>query len=96
MSTPQPPVSPNDDALRKAAKKRIQSQRAFYNYLAMWAVVSVVLIGIWALSGRGYFWPIWVIGGMAIAALFMALGSFGPRSGPPNEDRIQQEIRKMQ
>ena len=96
MSTPQPPASPNDDALRKAAEKRIGSQRAFYRYLGTWAVVSIILIGVWALSGRGYFWPIWAIGGMGIAALFMALSSFGPRSGPPSEERIQQAMRKMQ
>jgi hypothetical protein len=25
--------------------------------------VSLLLIGIWAVSGAGYFWPIWAIGG---------------------------------
>lgn len=96
MSTPQPPVDPQQAELRKAAEKRIASQRAFFKYLGTWAIVSIILTGIWALSGRGYFWPIWAIGGMAIAALFMALGSFGPRQGPPSEERIQQEMRKMQ
>jgi hypothetical protein len=32
-------------------------------------VVSVMLIAIWALSGMGYFWPVWPIGAMALSAL---------------------------
>ena len=32
-------------------------------------VVSVMLIAIWALSGMGYFWPVWPIGAMALGAL---------------------------
>jgi Domain of unknown function (DUF1707) len=31
--------------------------------------VSALLIAIWALSGAGYFWPAWAIGGLAFFAL---------------------------
>jgi Domain of unknown function (DUF1707) len=31
--------------------------------------LAVLLIAIWALTGAGYFWPIWPIGGVAIGAL---------------------------
>ena len=96
MSTPDQQPAGDDADRRKAAEKRIASQRAFVRYLGTWAIVSIILIGIWALSGRGYFWPIWAIGGMGIAALFMALGSYGPSSGPPSEERIQAEMKKMQ
>jgi signal transduction histidine kinase len=29
-------------------------------------VIAVVVIAIWALAGRGYFWPVWVVFGLAI------------------------------
>ena len=96
MSTPEQPAPTNEAALRKAAEKRIQSRRGFYYYLGVWAIVSIILTGVWALSGAGYFWPIWAIGGMGIAALFMALSTFGPGSGPPSEARIQEEMKKLQ
>lgn len=32
---------------------------------------------------------------MGIAALFMGLSAFGPRSGPPSEAEIEREIGKM-
>lgn len=107
MSTPEPPPPPQEqpgmpppplpgDDLRVIAQKRIQRRRAFYGYLGVWAVVAVLLTGVWALSGGGYFWPIWAIGGMGIAALFMALNVFGPNSGPPSETDIEREMRKLQ
>ena len=43
--------------------------------------VSLVLIVIWAFSGAGYFWPMWPIGAMVLAAI----GSRGRHHhhGPP-------------
>ena len=32
-------------------------------------VISVLLVAIWALTGAGYFWPVWPIGAMAIGAV---------------------------
>jgi Domain of unknown function (DUF1707) len=31
-------------------------------------LVAVLLIAIWALTGAGYFWPVWPIGAMALGA----------------------------
>jgi hypothetical protein len=35
-------------------------------------VVNLVLVGIWALSRGGYFWPIWVIMGWSVGLAFNA------------------------
>jgi len=32
-------------------------------------VVAVLLVAIWALTGAGYFWPVWPIGAMALSAV---------------------------
>lgn len=32
------------------------------------AAVAVLLVAIWALTGAGYFWPVWPIGAMALGA----------------------------
>jgi hypothetical protein len=42
-------------------------------------VVAVTLVVIWALSGAGYFWPLWVIGFWGGA--LVAKSAFRPRSG---------------
>jgi hypothetical protein len=31
--------------------------------------LAILLIGIWALTGAGYFWPMWPIGGVLLASL---------------------------
>jgi hypothetical protein len=40
-------------------------------YLRFWIPLSVMFILIWALSGGGYFWPMWPMFGTAIPMLFM-------------------------
>jgi hypothetical protein len=52
--------------------------------LAMWSswlTTALVVIVIWALSGRGYFWPGWVIGPWG--ALLLASTISGIASGAP-------------
>lgn len=39
----------------------------FKTHLTFYALVNVLLIGIWAASGAGYFWPVWPILGWGIA-----------------------------
>ena len=37
--------------------------------LAPFVFVSLMLVGIWALTGMGYFWPVWPIAGWGISFL---------------------------
>jgi hypothetical protein len=36
--------------------------QSFKTHLTVYVLVNVALIGIWAASGGGYFWPVWPIG----------------------------------
>jgi eukaryotic-like serine/threonine-protein kinase len=40
--------------------------RSFKTHLTLYVLVNVFLIGIWAASGGGYFWPIWSMLGWGI------------------------------
>lgn len=42
-------------------------RRRFKIHLSLYVMVNVLLIGIWAASGGGYFWPVWVLLGWGIA-----------------------------
>ncbi len=81
--------------LRDRALQRLKAKQGFWYALATWAVLSVVLLIIWALSGTGYFWPAWPIAGMAIWVLFSGLNAFGPGRGGPSESRIQDEMKRL-
>lgn len=84
----------SDDELRSIATKRLKARSDFYHYLLIWLGVSILVTAIWAISGMGYFWPAWVIGGMGIAALFQAIGVFGPR-GVIAESAIDAEVERL-
>jgi hypothetical protein len=84
----------NED-LRAAAEKRLSDQANFKRLAGVFVIVWAILIAVWALSGRGYFWPIWAIFGMGIALAFMGWGAYGPRPSGPTQDQIDAEMRKM-
>lgn len=83
------------DPRRAAAIKRINAKRNFVRTLGIFVIIWVILTGVWALSGGGYFWPGWAIFGMGIALLFMGWGAYGPAERAPSEAEINDEMRKM-
>jgi hypothetical protein len=58
-----------------------------------YSVINVALWGIWALTGGGYAWPLWVSGGWAIGLLLNAWDVFGRR--PVTEAEIRREIEHL-
>jgi len=51
----------DQDERRQAAIKRVEAKRAFRFHAALYVVVNLLLIIVWALTGARYFWPIWPI-----------------------------------
>jgi hypothetical protein len=82
---------PEDDA-RQQAIDRLQSKRGVTTSAMSFAGIAVVLILIWLISGRGFFWPIFPIAGLAIALALQAWNVYGQKS--ISEDDIQREMRK--
>lgn len=86
----------DDEELRAIATKRIKARSDFYHYLLVWLGVSVLLTVIWAFTSfGGYFWPAWAIGGMGIAAIFQAIGVFGPAAGVISDSKIDAEVQRL-
>jgi class 3 adenylate cyclase len=55
-------------------------------HLTVYLVVNVMLIGIWAATGGGYFWPIWSILGWGIGVGCHAAPLLATRRGRPGLD----------
>jgi hypothetical protein len=70
-----PPTPAPQERARGAARP------AFYRTLFAYVVINLFLIGVWAFSGRGAFWPIWVILGWGLGMAFYAFRVFGPQDG---------------
>jgi sirohydrochlorin ferrochelatase len=86
-----PPTEPSSEQ-RRAAVKRLEAKRAWRAGLVTYVVVNGFLIGVWAMSGRGYFWPAWVIGGWGIGVVLSGWHLYGRR--PITEDQIRSEMRR--
>jgi hypothetical protein len=75
---------------RTAALRQIKKRKGFQANLVAYVVINAFMVGIWALSGGGYFWPMWTILGWGIGLTFHAWATFGER--PISEAEVQNEI----
>jgi len=83
----------NLDDQRQAAIRRLNAKREFRVNLGVYLLVNTMLIIIWAVTGAGYFWPIWPIGGWGIGLVFHAFTVYSQK--PTTEEDIQAEIRRQ-
>jgi 2TM domain len=84
----------SDDDIRDQARAQIKKRRDFGAHAVSYVLVNLLLIGIWAATGAGYFWPIWVLLGWGIGLAFNAWDVFFRR--PITEADVEREMRRMQ
>jgi hypothetical protein len=80
------------DSRRTAAIERLKNRRSFGQHLVSYVVVNAMLIGIWAATGGGYFWPAWVLGFWGIGLVMHAWTAFVQK--PITEEDIEREMRR--
>jgi len=85
------------DDIREQARKRIKARRDFWQMLAIFVVIAILLNIIWLTTGGvdTYYWPMWPMIGFALATVFSALSTFGPFGGPITDAHVDAEIRRM-
>ena len=76
---------------RQLAIQRLKMKQDFKGLLAGGLFAVIVTVAIWALGGGGYFWPVWVMLGVAIAAVALGWKAYGPQNRITEED-VQREI----
>jgi protein-S-isoprenylcysteine O-methyltransferase Ste14 len=89
VPTPKP-VSSSEDSARAWARGRLERKRKFYGDLVAYIVINGFLIVVWAVSGFGYFWPGWVIGGWGVLLVLDAWSLYYRR--PITEADIDREL----
>lgn len=82
--------------LREIARRRLKARADFRQFLLIWGAVSIIVVGVWALTTPGgFFWPVFPVAGIGIAAMFMAIDAYGPNPKTITEADIDAEVRRM-
>jgi hypothetical protein len=74
------------------ARKRVTERREFGSHVVAYVVVNTFLVLVWALTGAGYFWPAWVLGGWAIGLVLHAWDVFFRR--PVTDADVEAELER--
>ena len=80
------------DDLRTLARARLVKRREFTAHLAAYVLVNMFVVAIWAVTGAGFFWPVFPILGWGIGVFFHGWDTF---SEPLSEDRIDREVERL-
>ena len=89
QAAPAPPAAPPD---LQAAMERIRAKRSFGRHATIYVAVNLLLVAIWAITSRGYFWPIWPLLGWGVALGVSYWRAFFHR--PISDDEIRREVEK--
>jgi hypothetical protein len=79
--------------LRERAIRRLKQKHDFGAHLFVYLVVNAFLIGIWAFTGAGFFWPVFPLCGWGIGLVLNAWDVYWRK--PVSEDQIRQEMERL-
>jgi len=85
----------SDDEIRELATHRVRRRRGFYSHLVAYVLVNLMLVAIWYFTGRGYFWPGWVMLFWGIGLVFNGVAVFAKGDIGSERAAIEKEIEKI-
>jgi hypothetical protein len=86
-------VPTTEQDLRQQAIARLKRKRDFRSHAFVYVAVNALLVAIWAVTGAGFFWPVFPILGWGIGLAANAWEVYGRK--PLSEDEIQREAARL-
>lgn len=83
-----------EQELREQAVFRLKKRRDFRGHVFIYVAVNAMLVVIWAVTGSGFFWPIFPILGWGVGVAANAWDVYGRK--PIGEDEIRRETERLQ
>jgi uncharacterized ion transporter superfamily protein YfcC len=78
---------------RELAIKRIKEKNDFKAHLVVYLAVNTMILVIWAFTGVGFFWPIFVLGFWGIGLVMHGYTAY--RVNALTEEQIQREMKRL-
>jgi hypothetical protein len=83
----------NEQELRSVARDRVKKRRDLGAHVVAYIVINAAVVGIWAITGAGYFWPAWLMLAWGIGLVLNAWDVFFRR--PITEADVDREMEQM-
>jgi hypothetical protein len=83
----------SEQELRKLAVSRLKKKRDFSTHVVIYVIVNAMLVGVWAVTGAGFFWPIFPILGWGIGVGANAWDVYGRK--PITEEEVRRETERL-
>jgi len=83
----------SDQALREQAIAQLKKKRDFRGHVFIYVAVNAVLVAIWAVTGAGFFWPVFPILGWGVGVAANAWDVYGRK--PISEEEIRREAERL-
>jgi hypothetical protein len=85
-------VNLEEQELRERAIESLKKKRDFWSHVFAWALVNSFVVGVWVVTGSGFFWPIFPILGWGVGVFFHGWDAY---ARPPTQQRIDDEMRRL-
>jgi hypothetical protein len=94
MSTEmRPEQTSGEDVLRERALARLKKKHDFHIHLTIYVLFNACVVAVWAMTGSGFFWPIFLIAGWGIGVVANAWDAYG--RDVPTESQIRHEMDRL-
>jgi len=88
----------SDEDIRKLAQRRVTAKKGFFIHLFTYVVINALLVLIWYfVSGAGYPWFLWALGGWGIGLVFhfVSVFVFPKEGGDWERSQVKKEMEKI-
>jgi hypothetical protein len=82
-----------EDALRAQVLAALKKKQDFHTHLLVYILVNGMVIAIWALTGSGFFWPLFPLLGWGVGVLLNAWDVYFTHA--PKEEQIRREMDRL-
>lgn len=89
-------MTTDDQILEQRARAIVVAKNVYKGVVTLWAIAAVVMVLVWWLTTPGgYFWPVWPIIGIVVAAVIWGLATYGKPPFRVSQAQVDREKARL-